>query len=364
MQVNIGGKIKELRKRDGRKQEDLANALGVTSQAVSRWESNGCFPDINLIPSIANYFHVSIDSLFGYDNDRDIRIKEYRTRFNRFFIENDAESTDLNNYILNIKNCLNEFPGDPELRRLLAFALTSEGKKQEEKPNIYLSEAAELLEGLLSENVRVIEPLLYNYIIMGQYEKAIEKASMQPKLDESREMLLAFIDDFAYEQKNNNISGKYHGEAVLSLLHELSLKLPNAVLKNEKTKDTDEGLGIISALKDLYKAVFNGNDYGKFHSDMCLLELDCASIYSKTGNQKAALSSFETAFEHYVSCEKIFSESGIKESYTAHILEKVEDTSIPIPVIRKEFFLKLLETFPEEMKNDITSNQKFKVLFE
>ena len=61
MQVNIGDRIKNLRKRDGRKQEDLAKALGVTAQAVSRWESNGCYPDMNMIPAIANYFHVSID---------------------------------------------------------------------------------------------------------------------------------------------------------------------------------------------------------------------------------------------------------------------------------------------------------------
>ena len=77
MQVNLGEKIKQLRKRDGRKQEDLAKALGVTAQAVSRWEANGGYPDMNMIPAIANYFHISIDELFGYNNDRNKKIKRY-----------------------------------------------------------------------------------------------------------------------------------------------------------------------------------------------------------------------------------------------------------------------------------------------
>ena len=59
MKLTLGDKIKELRKRDGRKQEDLANALGVTNQAVSRWEANGGYPDMEMIPAIANYFGVS-----------------------------------------------------------------------------------------------------------------------------------------------------------------------------------------------------------------------------------------------------------------------------------------------------------------
>ena len=61
MQVKIGEKIKELPKVTGRKQEDLATALGVTPQAISRWEANGGYPDMEMIPSIANYFHISID---------------------------------------------------------------------------------------------------------------------------------------------------------------------------------------------------------------------------------------------------------------------------------------------------------------
>ena len=62
MIIQLGEKIKQLRRRDGRKQEDLANALGVSPQAVSRWEANGGYPDIGLLPAIANYFNITIKS--------------------------------------------------------------------------------------------------------------------------------------------------------------------------------------------------------------------------------------------------------------------------------------------------------------
>ena len=74
MQLDLGNNIRQLRHRDKRTQEALADVLGVTSQAVSRWESGGSYPDMNLIPSIANYFGVSIDELFGYTNNREQRI--------------------------------------------------------------------------------------------------------------------------------------------------------------------------------------------------------------------------------------------------------------------------------------------------
>ena len=45
-------------------------ALGVTNQAVSRWEANGGYPDIEMLPAIANYFHITMDELFGYENNK------------------------------------------------------------------------------------------------------------------------------------------------------------------------------------------------------------------------------------------------------------------------------------------------------
>ena len=83
MQIRIGDKIRELRLRDGRRQEDLANALGVTNQAVSRWEANGGYPDMEMIPAIANYFGITIDELFGYHGEREEKIASVISRMQR-----------------------------------------------------------------------------------------------------------------------------------------------------------------------------------------------------------------------------------------------------------------------------------------
>lgn len=69
-QLQIGKTIRMLRLRDKRTQTDLAGALGISPQAVSRWEKGFSFPDITLLPSIARYFGVTIDALFDDRNER------------------------------------------------------------------------------------------------------------------------------------------------------------------------------------------------------------------------------------------------------------------------------------------------------
>ncbi len=62
--INISKNIAGLRKKAGITQEQLAAALNVSSQAVSKWETNTCQPDTLTLPLIANYFNVSVDYLF------------------------------------------------------------------------------------------------------------------------------------------------------------------------------------------------------------------------------------------------------------------------------------------------------------
>lgn len=65
--MKIGNKIKELRKARGITQEQLANSIGVSFQAVSKWENEITLPDIALAPSLAAFFGVTMDELFDYD---------------------------------------------------------------------------------------------------------------------------------------------------------------------------------------------------------------------------------------------------------------------------------------------------------
>ena len=66
--MNIGRKIQALRKSSGITQMQLADGLGVSFQAVSKWECGRSLPDIGLLPVIAEYFSVSLDDLFDYSS--------------------------------------------------------------------------------------------------------------------------------------------------------------------------------------------------------------------------------------------------------------------------------------------------------
>lgn len=108
--MKINEQIAFLRKERGITQEALANALGVTNQSVSKWEASICCPDIQLLPEIAKFFGVTVDSLLGCET-----------------IESKADT------ILRVKNMLSSLPINEvfetafKLATLLHDGIASEG---------------------------------------------------------------------------------------------------------------------------------------------------------------------------------------------------------------------------------------------
>lgn len=63
MNTTLGKRISTLRREKELKQDELAEKLGVSSQAVSKWENDQTCPDISLLPLLANIFNISVDEL-------------------------------------------------------------------------------------------------------------------------------------------------------------------------------------------------------------------------------------------------------------------------------------------------------------
>ena len=68
--MNIGAKIRLLRKEKRVTQEELAEYLLVSSQAVSKWETGASSPDIDMLPKIAIFFGTSLDNLLDFDQSQ------------------------------------------------------------------------------------------------------------------------------------------------------------------------------------------------------------------------------------------------------------------------------------------------------
>ena len=77
--LKIGNRIKAKRRERNLTQEELASVLGVTKAAVSKWENEESYPDITLLPQIAQLFHMTMDDLFDFaPNDKPlVVVNEY-----------------------------------------------------------------------------------------------------------------------------------------------------------------------------------------------------------------------------------------------------------------------------------------------
>ena len=387
MQIKIGEKIKELRARDGRTQNDLATAIGVSCQAVSRWEANGGYPDMEIIPAIANYFHVTIDELYGYHGDREERIADILKEANKILLKyshfgKGELSEDVKDCIQLLRTAADEFPNESKILLKLATALHMWGWHkhgmqacppdssgfihfdiEQNSKNVYWQEAVQALEKALGANPSpedresIIQQLTPLYCRMGEYEKAKALACDQNALIICKEVLLPMATTGDEQQR-------YQAERVMALLSRLELSITESMAYRPAVSCSEYGQNIRLSVAKLYESIFADGKFGKYHGVMGRLYLDlsfneCISLH----NTEQALIYFERAFDHYKQSIRVYNEGNY--DYTAPLLSGMKSLKKGdyAPVDMGDFWKKELKTYPQAFRDELRQNSKYAECF-
>ena len=149
----FGERLKALRRNAGYTQQNMADMLGTTCQAVSRWETNVSMPDISMIPTLCSLLEVSADKLLGIDEEN--REKEIaRVLEQNGGIELSADRGVIAGAVEDLRRAVRDYPGDMRLMRLLKemiagleeFAIDDADKTEY---NALLNEHAALIDALM-----------------------------------------------------------------------------------------------------------------------------------------------------------------------------------------------------------------------
>lgn len=207
MNIKICENLKQLRFEKGNTQAELANYLGISIQSVSKWECGAGFPDIALIPSIAAYYSVSIDYLFGTDDEtKEKRIQEITNQYNniRKGIKHDDGTIDksfgIDEGIELMRNAVKELPDCWFFLQLLASDLWWKSKSCDNQTKLNLLEEAEILcDKILARcpeerwKYTANSILCMIYLDSGRYKMALQNAYQSPDIVDSVDYKLSLI---------------------------------------------------------------------------------------------------------------------------------------------------------------------------
>lgn len=193
MNITIGEKLKQLRTTKKVTQEMLSAALGVTPQAISRWEAGNGYPAIEYLPDIAMFFGISVDELLG------VKLTEREAKREHIYsIISHCEECEFNTTAIDLfREAHAEFPGDRNISFALAKALAS-SRFDDEVEDEFLKQAEKMLRELIKQaddyafRCACIKELALIYKNAWMDDKGYEEIlQLLPELDSCREVFVA-----------------------------------------------------------------------------------------------------------------------------------------------------------------------------
>ena len=324
--IKIGEKIRLLRKKNDVTQDKLADHLGVTPQAVSRWESGVCYPDMNYLPSIADYFSVTMDDLLCYNGaQKAAKVSEYLEQ-----VESLLDRDRVGEALELLRAAMAEIPSDPRLQLETAQVLSlyagmleesNAGERARAAMDAALTEAVSLCrhiledctdDGLRDETKKVLCDIYAHQL--DDLPRAEEIADQLHGMSVSREIIRATMltGDVAFSQAQRNLI--HFADTMWWHLYNLAC-VPDI---SGDRYTTPEKIAILRKGVALFELIFD--DTPLFYADRLANSYrQLAMFYLAEGNSTEALDAFERMADYAILCD----ERPDTATYTSVIINRV-----------------------------------------
>lgn len=299
--IKLSENIKKLRLKKDMTQSQLATVLGVSEQAVSRWENGNTYPDITLLPAIADYFKVSIDELMGMESYKDEKETEEIIRI----VKNNERKGLIAENVKLLTEAAKKYPTNYVILNYLVTMLNFENCEDEAKRRSNSKKAIEISDRILEEcKDKSICDFIYKEKInalqnLERTEEAIEMAKSLPNIWDSSNVIFQRLLTGGDLKKHLKNSAMQFAQALYWTIHNMS-----DLSYQDESLTTRDRINIAQKGLDVLELVYEGN-YGGESRLVAQMNRYIAAMEALEKNSEATLGHLEKAAEYAIAFDTL-----------------------------------------------------------
>ena len=309
--MNIGEKIKDLRRKNDLTQEKLADYLNVSYQAVSKWECGLSSPDLSLIAPLTKLFQVTADELLGLTDDKsDARYTELEAAYKDTYRTGDLKER----YEISAA-AVNEYPADLKWLDRLAW---DEACRSFEFDDQKTYEAWQ--EKAIRKWERVIEDCADDETKCSAIQGIVQYLGFRGRSDEARRYAELYPEDRSVS-RDDVLADCLHGEErrqhIQNMLEKSLYNFLCCLIENDSPAAPDMA-------EEILKIIFPDKNYLHFHYFMYKAAMKKAGAYARASQCEKSVQSLEKALFHAREYDRIDDPSAPeKYKYTSPVFESL-----------------------------------------
>ncbi len=292
MQIQICERMRQLRHEKGNTQEQLAKHLGISTQAVSKWERGEGHPDITLLPAIAFFYDVTVDDLLGVGElQKQAKIAEYEAKRRALVNQGKNEAC-----LALCREAQKEFPNEPEVIVNLMYALRNVSVTENSEEIIALGKWLLQNSNRVSDRFGAVQCLCYTYKELDNLEEAKKYAAMAGRYWVTENQLMSNIVE--------GEEGILWCQGNITTLVDLIAINVNRMLNKGKF-DTCEHIKACEFVLQLYGLLYEDGDYGFYHCRIFEWSIRLAKLYAKEGKVPETICWLSKTVEHAIAYDAL-----------------------------------------------------------